>query len=207
MMKPFDLFIMFLPVLYSLFPATLPIVHHLTYLSCFYLYIINYFLPHYKLYTIWPIYHVFTCTLFIIGVRFVMWQEIMNNNVQVKNMINRSNGVWFVMWQEIMNNNVQVKTWYYKLYTIWPIYHVFYLYVIIHYFLPHYKSHTIWPIYHVFTCTLLKNMINRSNGVRFVMWQEIMNNNVQVKNMINRSNGVQFVMWQEIMNKVQVKTW
>jgi hypothetical protein len=81
-------------------------------------------------------------------------------------------------------------------------------------------------------------MINRSNGVRFVMWQEIMNNNVQVKNMINRSNafdlfimflpvhyyslfpatlqivhhltylsnGVQFVMWQEIINNVQVKT-
>ena len=40
---------MFLPVhYYSLFPATLQIVHHLTYLSCFYLYaIIHYFLPHY----------------------------------------------------------------------------------------------------------------------------------------------------------------
>ena len=45
---PFDLFIMFLPVhYYSLFPATLQIVHHLTYLSCFHLYFIHYFLPHY----------------------------------------------------------------------------------------------------------------------------------------------------------------
>lgn len=106
----------YLYVIFLLFLNTLQIIHHLTYISCFYLYVIfYYFLRHYKSYTIWPIYHV-------LPVHYLLKS--------------------FTDTLQIVHHLTYLSC--------------FYLYVIIiNYFLPHYKLLTVWPIYYVFTCTLL----------------------------------------------------